>query len=159
MAKKKKKKDCCPEIVENVFYRCGGGVGSSVSVDNIPRAGGVGNPAVVAILAQFVVPILTHLLDRCGKKNDATVQQQAVVAGTAPVTSAQSLRTAYTNGGRRYCYENGITFRRRDWLMDRGMSQTLATAGLHELAAQPKDQLDTISSIGEVLSLTVDLDG
>lgn len=150
---KKKKKDCCPEIVENVFYRCG----DSVSVDNIPRASSVGNPAVVAILAQFVVPIMTNLLDRCGKKTDSTVQQQAVVAGTAPVTSAQSLRTAYIKGGRRYCQENDVTFRRRDWLMDRGMSQTLATAGLHELAAQPKDQLDAISSMGEVISLTVDL--
>ncbi len=150
---KKRKKDCCPDIVEGVFYRCG----DSVSVDNLPRASGVGNPAIGAILAQFVVPIMTNLLDRCGKKNDSTVPQQAVVAGTAPVTSAQSLRTAYINGGRRYCQENNITFRRRDWLMDRGMSQTLATAGLHELAAQPVEQLDMISSMGEAISITIDL--
>lgn len=150
---KKRKKDVCPEIVDNTFARCNG----SVTFDNLPRPAGVGNPAIIGLIAQFVFPLLTNLLNKCGKDNNNTVSQQAVSAGFALQASAQQTRSAYLAAGKDYCQKQGIPYRRREWLLSREHSQILTTAGLHEIANRPADQIEDIATVGGVIAVTVSL--
>lgn len=150
---KKRKKDVCPEIVDNTFARCNG----AVTCDNLPRPSGVGNPAIIGIIAQFVFPLLTNLLDKCGKNNDNTIPQQAVSAGVSLQASAQQTRSAYLAGGKEYCRTQNIPYRRRDWLLSTQHAQTLTTAGLHEIASRPDDQLADIATVGGMIAVTVSL--
>lgn len=137
-------------VVSRVFGRC------DLTPDDLPCSEGVGNPVIFAILGQFVLPLLTNVVDRCGKKTD-TVAQKAVAAGETPKTSAKRLRQAYLDGAREYCANSGKKFVRREWLMEMATAQTLAVAGIHELSAQPEDYVKRLSTAGEAISVRLDL--